>query len=93
MKKFVLVMFAVSLAVAGGISYFASPHPDGLERVAEDLGFIDAAREPGLQVLPDYTVPGLEGFFSNGIAGMAGVIAVFGTTMLIVRLTRKKRSI
>ena len=39
MRKFVLIMLAVSLAMAGGISYFASPHPDGLERVAEKLGF------------------------------------------------------
>jgi len=78
MKKFVLVMLAVSLAVAGGVSWFASTHPDGLEKVAEDKGFMDRAKEPSHSVMPDYTVPGLSGFASNGVAGIVGVLAVLG---------------
>ncbi|MHB9027304.1 MAG: PDGLE domain-containing protein [Candidatus Latescibacterota bacterium] len=89
MKKFVLIMLAVSLAVAGGISYFASSHPDGLERVAENLGFLDKAKEPSHSVLPDYTVPGLGGFLSHGLAGIIGVLATFGITVFLTRLVRK----
>lgn len=85
MKRFVLIMLILSFAVAGGVSFFASSHPDGLERVAETLGFMGKARPPGLAVLRDYTVPGLNGFLSNGLAGIIGVIATFGITMLGIR--------
>ena len=87
-------MLFVSLAVAGVASWFASSHPDGLERVAEKLGFADKAQEPEMSLLPDYTVPGLPGFISNGLAGIIGVIATFGLAMAIGRISallRKKR--
>jgi cobalt/nickel transport protein len=93
MRKFVLIMLAVSLAVAGGISYFASPHPDGLERVAEKLGFLNKADAPSHSVLPDYTVPGLEGFLSNGLAGIIGVLATFGVTVLLTRLVKREKAV
>jgi O-antigen/teichoic acid export membrane protein len=93
MKKFVLIMLAISLAVAGGISYFASSHPDGLERVAEKLGFIGKAKEPVHSVLPDYTVPGLRGFLSNSLAGIIGVLATFGVTVFITRLVKRERTV
>jgi cobalt/nickel transport protein len=93
MRKFVLIMLAVSLVIAGGISWFASTHPDGLERVAQDHGFAEKARTPGRTVLPDYTVPGLNGFLSNGLAGVIGVAATFGTTLLFTRLARKKKAV
>ena len=41
---FVLALLA-SLLVAGGVSYFASSNPDGLEYVAEKVGFADAAED------------------------------------------------
>ena len=40
MRYFILGGIALSLALAIFLSPFASPHPDGLERVAEDKGFI-----------------------------------------------------
>ncbi len=94
MKRFVVIMLFVSLAVAGAASWFASSHPDGLERVAEKLGFADKARDPEMSLLPDYTVPGLRGFISNGLAGVIGVLATFGLAMAIGRISvllRKKR--
>lgn len=86
-------MFIVSLGVAGVVSWFASTHPDGLERVAEDHGFIGKAIGPLFSILPDYTVPGLSGFVSNGVAGVIGVLATFGFVMLVGKVitTRKKR--
>lgn len=92
MKKFVIVMLAVSLAIAGGVSWFASSHPDGLEKVAEDKGFIDRAKEPSYSVMPDYTVPGLTGFLSNGAAGVIGVLAVFGIATAAGYLARRRRA-
>ena len=87
-------MLFVSLSIAGGVSWFASSQPDGLERVAERLGFADKAQEPEMSILPDYTVPGLPDYISNGLAGIIGVLATFGLMMAIGRilsLLRKKR--
>ena len=97
MRRFVIVMLGVSLAIAGFISWFASSHPDGLERVAENLGFTSKAHEPLVSVLPDYTVPGLSGFLSNGLAGVIGVIATFclvmlGSRVIIIRKNRRGES-
>ena len=91
MKKFALIMLAVSLAVAGGLSYFASSHPDGLERVAADHGFAEKAQAPAHHVLPGYAVPGVNGFLSNGLAGIIGVAATFGATVFAVKLARKRK--
>ena len=42
-NKFLLGGILVSIIVAGFISYYASSSPDGLEKVAEDKGFLDTA--------------------------------------------------
>ena len=92
MRRFVIVLLVVSLVIAGAVSYFASNSPDGLEKVAEDSGFSEKAEEPAVSVLPDYTVPGMKGFWSNGLAGIIGVGAVFGIVMLAGKIiARKKR--
>jgi len=91
MKKSILILLAAALVIAGGISYFASPSPDGLERVAENIGFIDRALEPAYTILPDYTVPGLPGFLSNGLAGIIGTLATFGVTLLFARVVRRRK--
>ena len=44
--------FAVSLALAGGVSYYASSQPDGLEKVAGDVGFLDSAEESAVKDSP-----------------------------------------
>ena len=52
----VIVGALIALAVMI-ISPFASANPDGLERVAIDLGFIETGLDPAYQILPDYTIP------------------------------------
>ena len=42
-KAFFLAALLVTLFVAGGVSFYASSHPDGLEFVAEKTGFVDSA--------------------------------------------------
>ena len=44
-RRFFAVALVVSLLVAGVASYYASSHPDGLEYVAEQTGFIDSAED------------------------------------------------
>ncbi len=60
---FTLAGLAVAVALALIVSPWASSSPDGLEKVAEDKGFLEAAEEtePAWESapIPDYAVPGL----------------------------------
>lgn len=70
MKKAFLFVPAVAVIAA----FFASSSPDGLERVAGNLGFIDSAAERE-SLLADYSVSALpEGGLSAASAGTAGVL-------------------
>lgn len=92
MKRFILIMLVLALAIAGIVSWFASTHPDGLERVAEDKAFLDEAGEPSYRLFPGYSIPGIGGFWSNMLAGIVGVLAVYGLTALLSRaIVRKKK--
>lgn len=85
-------MLAVSLALAGVVSWFVSQRPDGLERVALDTGFMEKAGDHPFRIFSEYTVPGLGVFWSNALAGIIGTFAVFGVTILLVKLaTRTKK--
>jgi cobalt/nickel transport protein len=91
MKKFVVIMLALSLVTAGGLSWFASAHPDGLEKVAQKLGFAEKAGVPSYTMLPDYTIPGHTGFLYNGLAGIIGVAVTFGIVLLAGRIMGRKK--
>jgi hypothetical protein len=69
----------------------ASQDPDGLERVAEDIGFIDAAQDAVYSIIPDYTVPGLDGSGSTILAGLIGVAIVFLVMVGVGRLLGRRR--
>lgn len=60
---FILAGLLVSVALALLVSPWASSAPDGLEKVAEDKGFIEKAEEtdPAWESapIPDYAMPGL----------------------------------
>jgi cobalt/nickel transport system permease protein len=71
-------------------SPFASGDPDGLERVAEDLGFIGQGLEAPFQILPDYTIPGLgETGLSTIMAGAIGALVVAVSAIGLGRLLRR----
>lgn len=70
------LLIALGLAI---LSPLASPWPDGLERVAEDKGFIEAALEPVLEIIPDYVFPGLGNeVLATILAGLVGTLILFG---------------
>lgn len=90
-----VVVTLVGLAVAVGaalLSPLASGDPDGLERVAEDSGFLERAQDPSYNVLPDYTIPGLDGPISTILAGVIGLLIVFALAYGISLLVRGQRS-
>jgi cobalt/nickel transport system permease protein len=70
-------------------SPFASGDPDGLERVAEDLGFIQQGASAPYEILPDYTIPLLgTTSLSTIVAGVVGALIVAGITIAIGRMLR-----
>ncbi|MEX2372626.1 MAG: PDGLE domain-containing protein [Dehalococcoidia bacterium] len=88
------VFLVVGLAVAGVFAVspagLASGEPDGLERVAEDKAFIDRAEEPGYEILPDYTIPGIDGEVSTALAGVVGVAVMAGIGLAAGRLLSRR---
>ncbi len=67
-------------------SPLASADPDGLERVATDVGFINAGQSAPYSIIPDYTLPFLgETAISTILAGVIGVIVVGAVIALIGR--------
>ena len=67
------------VVIAGILSLVASAWPDGLEKVAEDLGFINFAENVRVAVptpLADYGVEGL-GAIGTSIAGLVGSVFSF----------------
>ncbi|MHB1043619.1 MAG: PDGLE domain-containing protein [Eubacteriales bacterium] len=94
MKKSVLIILLAALAVAVFISPFASSFPDGLERVAEDLGFIQKGEEQVLKSpVPDYAFPGIknEGL-STALAGAAGTLLAFGAMYALGRSVARRKN-
>jgi hypothetical protein len=88
--------WVAGLAIAGVVavlaSAFASGDPDGLDSVAIEQGFEEAGREPGFEVLPDYTIPGLDGTQSTIVAGIVGIAIVFVLVLLLGRLLARRRN-
>lgn len=82
---FFLIGLGVALIIAAVVSPFASSSPDGLERVAADLGFINSAHsEPLAQKLPfasifdGYALKGVPTWVATPIAGVVGALTAFG---------------
>ena len=77
-----IVFLGVALVIAGGLSFYASGHPDGLEFVAESTGFLDTAKDSAAAGSPlaDYGVSGVENARLSG--GLAGIIGVLVTLLL-----------
>lgn len=91
-RGWILVGVLITLAVVM-LSPLASADPDGLERVAIDLGFIETAQSAPYEIIPDYTIPFLgETSLSTIVAGVIGVIVVLGVAFLTGRSMQRKHS-
>jgi len=94
--KIVILGLVFALGIALFLSPWASSFPDGLERVAQDLGFIKKAEGPGATVwgkslLPDYKIPGIPNeSLATGLAGLAGTAVIAAAGWGLARLLRKR---
>ncbi len=85
----------VSLGLAVFVAPFACPWPDGLEAVAEKLGFEHVATKPLLPApVPDYAMPGLSSpAAATAVAGAVGALVVFGLALLLSRVLVPERPV
>lgn len=92
-KTFLISGFVVSLFLAGVVSFYASSNPDGLEKVAEDIGFIETAKDHTYAdgALADYGVKGIDNArLSTAAAGVIGVIATGVISTGLFMVVRRK---
>lgn len=84
-SRWAVVGLGLALAVVL-LSPLASGDPDGLEKVAEDVGFLERGLPNMLGPLPDYTVPFLgETAISTIVAGLIGALIVAGLAYGLAR--------
>ena len=89
-RGWVVAGVLVSLAVVL-LSPLASADPDGLERVAGDLGFLGKGSKAPFRIIPDYTLPFLgETHLSTILAGMIGLAVVGAIIVLLGQGLRAK---
>lgn len=89
----VLAGIVISVVVVVAAALFASGDPDGLERVAEDEGFIERAQDALYELFPDYTIPGIEDpVVTTVLSGLVGVAVVFALMWLVGRMLARRRS-
>jgi len=90
-RGWVFVGILISLAVVL-VSPLASANPDGLERVAIDLGFINTAQSGPLELLPDYTLPILgETPLSTIAAGAMGMVVVLVIAFMLGKAMQNRK--
>jgi len=89
-----LGILLAALVIAAALAPFASSWPDGLEKVAERLGFAHRAEVSPLvsAPVPDYEMPGVDNpRFATTAAGAVGTLAVFAVLWGLVRLLVGRR--
>jgi PDGLE domain len=95
LRMFLAGGLLVTVGLALVVSGFASGSPDGLEKVAEDKGFLGTAKDHLFAdgPLADYTVRGVDNQrLSTGLSGLIGVLITFGLALATFALVRARRS-
>ena len=94
-RKEILFGLITALFLALAISPFASQWPDGLEKVAQDKGFLEKGEAGPIfsSPIPDYSWPGLKSDkLAASIAGVFGTLLVFGAGYVIAFLARRRQA-
>lgn len=91
---FVAAGLAAAFALVAFVAPIASPNPDGLEKVAEDTGFIEVAEDhPIGGPLADYGVSGIDNErLGTILAGVVGTVVTFGVGLVLVGASRRRRA-
>lgn len=90
-RSWIVVGVVVSL-LAVLLAPLASASPDGLVRVAEEIGFLELGQSAPYKILPNYTVPFLgETALSTVVAGAVGALVLLGLMVVIGGILKRKK--
>ena len=90
-RRWWLAGLGIAALVVIVLAPLASPDPDGLDRVAEDQGFVERARDAIYNAIPDYRLPGIDDpVLSTIAAGLVGIGLVFGAMWLLGRMLARR---
>jgi hypothetical protein len=93
MRRVTVAALVVAVALAAAAAPFASSSPDGLEKVAEEQGFLDRGRLAPVQErapAAGYAFPSVEDErVATGLAGLAGALGVFALGSGLAALVRR----
>ena len=88
----ILVGGLISLGVVF-LTPFASASPDGLERVAHNLGFIHLAQNSPFNIFANYVIPSVkDSNLSTILAGVLGIIIVGSISYLVGKAIKRTSS-
>jgi cobalt/nickel transport system permease protein len=75
------------------LSPLASTRPDGLERIAQDIGFLESARAPLYELFPEYLAPGIvNDSLATVVAGIIGALIVLGVAIGLAYSRRNRQT-
>ena len=93
LKKFYAGFFFAAAVLSGVVSFYASSQPDGLEKVAEDKGFLETAKDSAVANSPlaDYGVSGVDNErLSVGLSGLIGIVVTALVGIILFNVLKKK---
>jgi cobalt/nickel transport protein len=93
-KKEVIIGLVIALAIAIFLSPLASSWPDGLEKVAHDIGFAQKSEQGHFfkALLPDYIFPGIKNEkLATSLSGLLGTLIIFAIGFSVALLLKKRK--
>ena len=97
-KQSMLVFIIFGLSLIVGLVFlivpFTSKNPDGLEKVSQTMGFLkkDDSKPLLNAPMPEYSMSGIKSKIgSRQYASIIGVFVVFGTTVFVGYMLKRKR--
>jgi cobalt/nickel transport system permease protein len=85
------ILLTLALAI---LSPLASSHPDGLEWVAEQQGFLSSAQNALYEIIPDYVLPGIaDERLATIAAGIIGAVLVFTIAFFTAQSRRQRETV
>ena len=92
-RRWWIIGIVISVLIVVVLAPRASSDPDGLERVAQDTGFIGQAENVVTGLLGDYAIPGLDDpAVSTVLSGLLGLAIILGLVFLLGRVLARRRA-
>jgi cobalt/nickel transport system permease protein len=89
----VIIVAAAAILLAAVGVLFASSHPDGIEKLAQQIGIAAQAKAVVSTPLSDYEISFLNSpWMRKAGAGLAGLVLVYGACLVFGRMAARRRS-